>query len=91
MWEVEDPEGRRVILTIERWQHVVTEHEQLADRRGLVLAAVRRPDVRMSGRKPGEEWYYRRTGEPTRWLKVVVHYVDGFGRIVTAFPRRRLP
>jgi UDP-N-acetyl-D-mannosaminuronic acid transferase (WecB/TagA/CpsF family) len=45
----------------------------------------------MSGRKPGEEWYYRRTGEPTRWLKVVVHYVDGFGRIVTAFPRRRLP
>jgi len=40
---------------------------------------------------PGEEWLYLAGPGPARFLKVVVHYEHGEGRIVTAFPRRAFP
>jgi hypothetical protein len=40
---------------------------------------------------PGEEWFYLRVLGPSRWLKVVVTYREGLGRIHTAFARRAFP
>jgi hypothetical protein len=89
--ETVDPEGRRVLLSASAWQHIVEEHGELETRQGSVLAAVHRPDRRTAGRTPTEEWYYLATARPTLWIKVVVHFEHGEGRIVTAFPRRRYP
>jgi len=80
-----------VVLSFERWRHIVEEHGELRRRRDLVLSAVQSPDGRLAGRLPQEEYFYVRTTRPTRWRKVVVHFEGGEGRIVTAFPRRRLP
>jgi hypothetical protein len=91
VWETTDPDGRRVVLSFERWRHVLEDHAELSRHREAVLEAVARPDVRLDGRLRGEEWFYRRTAAPSRWVKVVVHYEGGSGRIVTAFPRRKLP
>ena len=47
--------------------------------------------IRRRGRWPDEEWFYLAGPGPTRFVKVVVHYEHGEGRIVTAFPRRAFP
>ncbi len=91
MWETVDLEGRRVVLTFATWRHIVDEHGELEAHRTAVLAAVSNPDRRTTGRSPSEEWCYGVTARPSRWIKVVVHFESGEGRIVTAFPRRRFP
>ncbi len=89
MWQTTDPDGRCVVLTFERWRHIVDKHGEL--RRSLVLAAVSHPHERLPARKPGQEWFYGRSPRQSRWIRVVVHYEGGRGFIVTAFPRRSIP
>lgn len=91
MWETVDPDGRPVRLSGERWVHIVRRHRELRLNRDDILLTVARPDKRITGREPAEEWFYRRSVGPTQWLKVVVHYEEVEGRIFTAFPRRSLP
>ena len=91
MWETVDPEGRRVVLTQLSWLHIVERHPELGVEHTVLLGTVTRPDRRLPGRDPAEEWYYRSGVGPSRWLRVVVHYERDEGLIVTAFPRRSLP
>jgi hypothetical protein len=86
-----DPDGRRVELTEERWRHILAGHPELATHLEAVARAVREPDRRLAGRQDDEEWFYLEHAGPSRWLKVVVHYERGRGRIVTAFGRRSMP
>lgn len=66
-------------------------HPELARHLESVSRAVRTPDRRLSGHQEDEEWFYLAEAGPSRWLKVVVHYEGGRGRIVTAFGRRSMP
>jgi hypothetical protein len=91
MWETADPDGRRVILDAARWAHIVGRHDVLEPYLEDLLRAVNQPDRRMPGRRDDEEFFYLAGSGPSRWVKVVVHYEHDLGRIVTAFPRRRLP
>jgi hypothetical protein len=86
-----DPDGRVVELSAERWSHILDGHPELAPHLENVARAVRAPDRRLSGPREDEEWFYLAGGGPSRWLKVVVHYEGGRGRIVTAFARRSMP
>lgn len=92
--EAADPDGRRVVLTDERWRHIVDEedgHPELGDHQAEVIRAVNAPDERRPGRKSNEQWFFLRNAGPSRWLQVVVAYEDGRGWIVTAFARRKDP
>jgi hypothetical protein len=91
VWETTDPDGRRVLLSSERWLHIIEDHEELAGELDEILRGLARPALRRHGRWPEEEWYYLAGPGPTRFVKVVVHYEGGEGRIVTAFPRRAFP
>jgi hypothetical protein len=91
MWETTDPDGRAVVLTDERWEHVRLQHPNLDVEPAVLLNAVARPSRRLRGRRPSEEWFYRRGVGPTDWMRVVVHYEGDRGLIVTAFPRRWYP
>lgn len=91
-----DPDGRRVELTQERWDHIVhplgaAGHSELAPYQAEVLRAVSEPDLRMGGREANEEWFLLEGVGPSRWLQVVVAFEAGRGWIVTAFPRRSFP
>jgi hypothetical protein len=86
-----DPDGRVVELSAERWSHILDGHPELAPHLGSVALAVGTPGKRLSGRREDEEWFYLAGAGPSRWLKVVVHYEGGRGRIVTAFARRSTP
>lgn len=90
---VEDPDGRRVELTAERWDHIVApnRHPELEPYRAELVRAVSRPDQRRAGRRTNEEWFFRRGTGPSQWLQVVVAYEAGRGWIVTAFARRTEP
>lgn len=73
------------------WTHILSDHSDLELDAGDILRAVEAPSRHMPGRRQGEEWFYAQGVGPSRWLKVVVHYEQGGGRIVTAFARRALP
>lgn len=90
----EDPDGRRVELTQERWAHIVDErvgHPELGGHQDAILRAVRDPDTVQPGRRSNERWYFLRGAGPSRWLQVLVAYDGSRGWIVTAFGRRRDP
>jgi hypothetical protein len=91
VWETTDPDGRVVVLTDERWLHVLHQHPDLDLRPETVLNTVARPSARSTGHRTNEEWFYRRGVGPSAWMRVVVHYERDRGFIVTAFPRRWFP
>jgi hypothetical protein len=89
--EVLDPDGRRVELTNEGWQHVIDGHPELAPLQADVMRGVHAPSRRLGGRDPAEEWFYLAGVGPSRWIKMVVVFEGDTGRIITAFPRRAFP
>ena len=91
MWVTTDPDARRVVLTEERWRHVVDTHGELKGHRAVVLGAVSHPHERLQARKPGQEWFYGWSRRRSQWIRVVVHYEGDRGFIVPAFPRRSIP
>ena len=91
MWETTDPEGRSVMLLPETWRHIVETHAELDVPPEVVLDVVHDPHRRARGRERGEMWFSKSGSGPSHWIKVVVHYERGRGRIATAFPRRSFP
>ena len=86
-----DPDGRRVTLTERTWKHIKEEHPELAPRLREIMAAVREPDVRLRGRRAGEEWYFLESLGHGVWLRVVVQYEGDEGWIATSHHQRSLP
>ena len=89
--ETVDPDGRRVVLDVAGWRHIVDEHQELAPHREAVLATVAAPDHRAPDPRPERERYWRRGVGPSRWLMVVVNYGSMPARVVTAYGNRRDP
>ena len=90
--KIQDREGREVVLTPERWQHIVSGHPEIEAYEAEVRRAVESPTAVRPGREAAEEWLYREGVGPSRWLKVVVVFDnEDSGRIITAFARRRKP
>jgi hypothetical protein len=89
--EVDDPAGRRVVLSQEAWLHIVQEHEEVAPHQAAVMAVVVEPDYREEDVRPARERFWRRGLGPSRWLFVVIDFGEQPGRVVTAFGRRAGP
>jgi hypothetical protein len=89
---IRDRKGRDVLLSPERWRHVVSAHPEIEVHEEEICRAVESPTAVLEGRDPDEEWLYLEGAGPSRWLKVVVVF-DGEdrGRIITSFARRRKP
>ena len=86
-----DPSGRQVVLTSERWLHILVRHGELKAYRNAILLTVSNPDRIRLGDESNERWFFAANVGPSRWLQVVVHYDGSSGRITTAFGRRCLP
>lgn len=68
------PDGRRVVLTEERWRHMKDDHVELSRHLREVMEAVREPELRTAGRVPGEEWYFLEGVGPARWIQAKSPY-----------------
>jgi hypothetical protein len=87
-----DRQGREVLLSPERWQHIVNAHPEIEVCEKAIRRAIESPTTVLAGREPDEEWLYLEGAGPSRWLKVVVVFDnEGRGRIITSFARRRKP
>jgi hypothetical protein len=90
--EIRDRQGRQILLSPERWQHIVSGHPEIEVHRGGIRRAVESPTSVVAGRESDEEWLYLEGVGPSRWLKVVVVFdSEDRGRIITSFARRRKP
>ena len=81
--------GIRIRLTDERWQHIIQEHDELADLREEVLEAIHQADQILKGN--AGELFAVRMIETAKALVVVYREVDlQDGFVITAFLTRRL-
>lgn len=88
---VYDPDGRRVDLTAEQWDHIQRRHPELGDDYGLLMEIVGHPDHRSVDPIRGRERFWQRNVGPSAWLRVVVDFALEPGEVVTAFPSRKTP
>jgi hypothetical protein len=87
-----DRQGREVLLSPGRWQHITSAHPEIEAYEEEVRRAVESPTAVLAGRESDEEWLYLEGAGPSRWLKVVVVFdSENLGRIITSFARRRKP
>ncbi|MEX2447783.1 MAG: hypothetical protein WD404_03455 [Solirubrobacterales bacterium] len=90
--KIKNRQGREVLLSPERWQHIVSGHPEIEVYEEEVRRAVQAPSAVLAGRESDEEWLYLEGAGPSRWLKVVVVFdSEDRGRIITSFARRRKP
>ncbi len=85
-----DPQRRNVVLTLGRWRHIVSRHPEMRGFQHDVTRAIHIPTIQRTV-SSDEAWFYLADAGPSAWLKVVVVYSGGIGRIITAFPRRTMP
>ena len=76
-------DGTRVILSSERWQHIVLRHPELKDEQPLILKAIATPDE-VYVDPTGAVHALKRVNAVTDYL-VVINSVNGEGYIRTAY------
>jgi hypothetical protein len=90
--KIRDRQDREVLLSPERWQHIISGHPEIGVYAMDIRRAVEAPTAVIAGREPDEEWLYLEGAGPSRWLKVVVVFDSAAqGRIITSFARRKKP
>jgi hypothetical protein len=88
----DDPDGRRVVLDREGWDHILEGHGVMAAHQGAIMATVESPDHRVPDPIfPERERLYRRGLGPSSWVFVVVDRGQEPARVVTAYPLRKGP
>ena len=75
--------GVLILLTDERWDHIVEHHSELVGLRGAVLETVESPDRIIIGR--GSELLAVKEHMPGQWLMVAYRELGSDGFIITAF------
>src|SRR4030066_279857 len=78
-------DGTRVVLSEERWRHVVFRHPELKDKTGLVLSAVSRPDEAYVDGSGAVHVLKRLVGEVSDFVVVIYGVGGGRGYIRTAY------
>ena len=83
--------GRKIHLSKERWNHIVTEHPQLSDKIDEIKEVIKNPlTVRRSKYDEEVRFHYRFYKKLSKYLMVSVKYLNGDGFIITAFYTKKL-
>ena len=78
-------DGTKVVLSEERWRHIVLRHPELKDKRNLVLDAVSNPDEVYVDSTGAVHVLKKLVGEISDFLVVVYVKGDGEGYIRTTY------
>jgi hypothetical protein len=89
IFEVTDPLGNTVVLTEERWRHIIDQHPELDDNLDMVRLTLMEPNVIQELEPESELRYYRLCPEIIRrgyHFVAVIKADNNF--VATAFPIR---
>ena len=94
VFEVIDKSGRKIHLSKERWTHINTEHPELANYfEELEETLVNPSKITTYIYDENIKYYYKYLKEPnltTKYLLVIVKYLNGKGFIITAYFMRNI-
>lgn len=85
VFEVTDKTSRKVVLTKECWAHIRTEHpnvESIDD----IMETLYKPDKIINDEREGVEYffkYFKHKQQKSKFLKVVVKYINKEGSILS--------
>lgn len=85
-----DELGRTIVLTEERWEHILEGHPEMAGLELAVMRVVESADKECTGNFPGSRKFYKQGLGPARWLAAVVAYEGMVGKVITAHPFSKL-
>lgn len=87
IFEVIDKTGRKIHLSKERWSHIRQEHTQI-DNIEEIENTLKKP-VKIISHEEGELYdyynYYKTKNSNSKYLKIVVKYLNGSGFVLTAY------
>lgn len=90
IWETTDRLGRQVVLTDQGWEHILFQHENMANLRDRIRDAVAFADEIVRDRDYAHrEIHHRKRDSSLSWIRVIVHYrpresSDWIGEVITA-------
>ncbi|MDJ0271826.1 MAG: hypothetical protein QXN23_03795 [Candidatus Caldarchaeum sp.] len=91
VFECRDFEGRRVILWLNSWRHILAKRPWVYEHRAKIIEAVEKPDMVLEG-KLGEllavKWFKGLLDGV--YLVVVYRTLNGEGFIITAYPTKKM-
>lgn len=89
-WAVQDRAGNRIVLTDERWQHIVAGHWELTELRGQILETIRHGARKQDPLDPHKYRYSKRfSALPYGYthIFVIVRLLPN-KFVITAYPKR---
>lgn len=96
IWRAWDRLNREVIFDTADRDHILAEHDEMADRLHMIREAIEDPEfVNRDVQYRRRENYYRWLPTEERWLKVVVNFRPvppqgtWAGEVITAYPVKR--
>lgn len=87
VFEVTDKSGRKIHLTKERWgEHIKLEHQDIESPEEIELA-LKNPDKTVEIKENVFNYYkyFKHKNSKSKYLKVIVKYLNGKGFVVTAY------
>ncbi|MBC8234240.1 hypothetical protein H8E77_32225 [bacterium] len=89
IFEVNDPLGNIIVLTKERWMHIISQHPELADNLDVVKLTLMEPNVIQELEPENELRYYQLCPEIIRHGYIFVAVIKSHNNFVaTSFPIR---
>lgn len=89
IFEIEDKFHKRIYLSKERWNHIITEHPEISNKVSLIQEILTKPlIVKESEYDSKVKWFYlyeKNRNSPAKYLFVSVKYLNGEGFIITIF------
>ncbi len=92
IFEVTDKNGRKVKLTKERWSHIRIEHPNVESFEEVV-ESIQNPDKIIKDEREGVEYFFKYLKHKkwkSKFLKVVVKYINKEGSVLSAYFARSM-
>ena len=94
IFEIKDKSGRKVHLSNERWNHIITEHPEVADYFEEVKETLSNP-VKITAYELDDDVkyyykYFKNRVPSAKYLLVIVKYLNGKGFIITSYFMRNI-
>ncbi len=87
VFEVIDKIGKRIRLTQKQWSHIRVEHEDLIEQEDIKRALINPVKIIAHEIEDMQDYYtyFKHRKSSSKYLKVVVKYLNGEGFVITAY------